>query len=265
MRNVVGSLPALLGATLLAASAAGAQETWRWEGEIARGDRLEIKGVNGEITAAAAPGGTAIVEATTRSERGDPSAVRIEVVEHAGGVTICAVYPTPPGRKPNQCRPGEAGRMSVKDDETLVRFEVRVPAGVTFHARNVNGGIAAEGLASDVHAQTVNGDLRVATTGAALARTVNGSIAARLDGLGTGDLSFRTVNGGIELELPEGAGARLRAETVNGDFDSEVPLARAGTTTDRRWGPRKVEATIGEGGPRIELRTVNGSIRLIRG
>lgn len=260
-------IPLLLvaGGTAWIAGPLPAQEEWRWEGEIAPGDRLEIKGVNGEITAAAAPGGRAVVEAARTNERGDPTEVRIEVVEHADGVTVCAVYPSPPGRGPNECRPGDEGRMHVRKNETFVRFEVRVPAGVELVARNVNGGIVAQGLESDVHARTVNGDVRVETTGSARARTVNGSISARLGRLGTGDLSFRTVNGGIELRLPEGAGARLRAETVHGEIDSELPLTLRGTARDRHWGPRKLEATVGEGGPRVELRTVNGSIRLRRG
>ena len=38
--------------------------------------------------------------------RNDPEDVRLEVVEHAGGVTICAVYPSKDAARPNECRPG---------------------------------------------------------------------------------------------------------------------------------------------------------------
>jgi hypothetical protein len=43
--------------------------------------------------------------ATKHGRRSDPAEVEIEVVEHAGGVTICAVYPSP-GSRPNECRQG---------------------------------------------------------------------------------------------------------------------------------------------------------------
>lgn len=247
---------------LLLASPSAAQETWSWEGELGRGEQVEIKGVNGNVTAEPASGARVVVEATKDAKRGDPSEVTIEVVEHAGGVTICAVYPTPAGRQPNQCRPGDEGRMNVQNNDTFVNFRVRVPAGVELRARAVNGNVAATGLRGDVHATTVNGNVEVSTSGSARANTVNGSIEASLGRVGSGDLSFHTVNGGIEVALPEGAGAHVRAETVNGDFDTDFALTIQGNVTTRRWGPKKIQGTIGDGGPEIELKTVNGSIRL---
>ena len=62
---------------------------------------------------------------------------------HAGGVTICAVYPSRDARKPNECPPGDGGRMNVQNNDVSVRFTVRVPAGVTFVGKTVNGEIEA--------------------------------------------------------------------------------------------------------------------------
>lgn len=263
MRNPTIRFPLAVAATLLVAVPAASQEEWHWEGSVVRGGQLEIKGVNGNVTASLASGPRTIVDATKDSKRrGDPSEVAIEVVEHAGGVTICAVYPTPAGKEPNECRPGEGGRMSVRDNDTFVNFRVQVPAGVTFRGKTVNGNVAATGLRGDVRATTVNGNVSVGTSGSAQAATVNGSIEAVMGRVGSGDLEFHTVNGGIEIGLPEGAGASVRVETVNGHFDTDFPLAIQGNVSTRRWGPRKVEGTIGGGGPRIELKTVNGSIRL---
>ena len=95
------------------------------------------------------------VTAVKKARRSDPASVQIKVVEHAGGVTICAVYPTREGRAPNECRPGEAGRMSAQDNDVNVIFTVSVPAGVGFVARTVNGGVEADGLTGDVDAHTV--------------------------------------------------------------------------------------------------------------
>lgn len=264
MRDMRTRLPLVLAVALLFATGATAQETWHWEGDVARGDQLQIKGVNGNVTATPAAGNRVLVDATKEAKRGDPTEVTIEVVEHPGGVTICAVYPTPPGREPNECRPGDEGRMNVQKNDTFVNFRVQVPAGVELRFGTVNGNVTARDLQGDVHASTVNGNVEVSTSGSAMAHTVNGSIEASMGRVGGGDLSFHTVNGGIEVGLPEGAGARVRAETVNGDFDTDFPLTIQGNVATRHWGPKKIQGTIGDGGPEIELRTVNGSIRLRR-
>ena len=75
------------------------------------------------------------------------------VLEHSGGVTICAVYPHRPNREPNECAPGEGGRNSVQNNDVSVEWEVQVPRGVNLTARTINGGIlgcdASEGNPAD--------------------------------------------------------------------------------------------------------------------
>lgn len=261
----IGALVAVaaVGTALGAApTAAQQEETFDWSGRIADGAMLEIKGVNGGISALPASGPEATVTAVKSSERGDPASVRIEVVEHQDGVTLCAVYPTPEGERSNECRPGEGGRMSVRDSDVKVEFAVRVPAGSRFVARTVNGGVEAHDLAGDVEAHTVNGSVEVRTSETATVKTVNGSIRASV-GHAPADRSmrFETVNGAIELSLPGDAGANVRAETINGALETDFPLTVRGFSSA---GPRRLEGTIGGGGPTLVLRTVNGGIRLRR-
>src|SRR5262249_57043686 len=111
------------------------------------------------------------VAATKSAVRSNPAEVRIEVVQGANGITICAVYPNVPGKEPNRCAPGDEGRMNTQNNDTQVHFNVRVPAGVVFVGRTVNGEINADSLQSDVDARTVNGSVHVATSGAAAAST----------------------------------------------------------------------------------------------
>lgn len=244
-------------ATLLAAHTARAEE-FQWRGRVASGRTIEIKGVNGAIDAAAASGDEVEVQAVKRARRSDPASVEIKVLEHASGVTICAVYPAGSGRRPNECAPGSGGHMSVDGNDVAVDFSVRVPKGVRFVGRTVNGGIEAEGLDADLEAHTVNGAVKVSTRGHARAETVNGSIAAALGRADwTGPLDFKTVNGGITVELPGGAGAEVRAQTVNGVIETDFPLTATGKLTRRR-----LSGTIGSGGRELRLETVNGSIHL---
>jgi hypothetical protein len=236
---------------------AGAED-FRWQGRLAAGKTVEVKGINGGIEARAASGDEVLVTAVKRGGRGrDAEEVRIEKVEHEGGVTICAIYPARWGKKPNECRPGE-GSGSNDRNETSVEFEVAVPAGVHFVGRTVNGGIQTDALPGDAAAYTVNGGIRVIAAGEARAETVNGSIRATLGrGDGKEPLAFKTVNGGITVELPADAGASVHAETVNGGIETDFPL-----TVKGKWVGRRMDGTIGSGGRRLDLETVNGGITL---
>jgi hypothetical protein len=235
---------------------------FEWTGRLAAGKTIEIKGINGDVRAEPARGNEIEVTATKREgRRGDADEVTFEVVEHADGVTICAMYPSEPHDDPNECGPGRRGHMSVHDNDTEVDFTVRVPLGVDFAGRTVNGDVETGPLGGNVYAHTVNGGVEVAAAGFVEAHTVNGSIHAAMGrGDWDGDLEFHTVNGSITLELPDGVGAEVRARTVNGALETDFPL-----TVQGRWGPRSLTGTIGDGGRRLELETVNGSIRLRRG
>lgn len=234
-------------------------EPFQWRGRVATGHSVEIKGVNGSISAQPASGDSVEVVARKTGRKSNPGTVRIEVVEHEGGVTLCAVYPNADG-PPNECRPGKAGRMSTRDNDVKVDFEVRVPPGVAFVARTVNGAVEAHGIDGNVSAHTVNGSVKVKARGVVDAETVNGSIQADLgEASWDGTLEFQTVNGSIEVGLPADASTRVAAQTVNGDLQSDFPV-----TVQGRFGPKKFEGTIGAGGRDLKLETVNGRITLRR-
>ncbi|MEP7327205.1 MAG: DUF4097 family beta strand repeat-containing protein [Gemmatimonadota bacterium] len=229
-----------------------------WHKAMAAGKTLEIKGINGEIRATLASGSEAEVSATKTGRRSDPDEVEIKVLEDADGVTICVLYPSPRNRQPNECGPGNQGRMNTDNNDVTVNFTVAVPAGVHLVANTVNGDIRAASLRSNVEAATVNGSIRIATSGRAEATTVNGSIDASMGKADwTDDVSFSTVNGGITLELPSEVNAELKASTVNGDISTDFPV-----TVQGRFGPRSIRGTLGRGGHELELETVNGSIAL---
>jgi hypothetical protein len=252
-RTPAFALAAALAALPLAA------EDFRWQGRLSAGKAIEVKGINGSIEAATADSDEVSVVARKRGRRSDLDLVRVEMVEHEGGVTVCALYPPRRSDRPNVCRPGEGtSGGGHSNSEVEVEFEVRVPKGVRFVGRTVNGGVEATGLPDDAEAHTVNGSVRVTAVGEVRATTVNGSIRATLGRAdGHEPLSFKTVNGGITVELPGTAAADVHAETVNGGIETDFPL-----TVKGKWVGRRLDGTIGAGGRRLELETVNGSITL---
>jgi hypothetical protein len=253
-----GCFVLVLGA-LAGAAPADAQD-FQWRGQLGSGQAIEIKGVNGDVRATASSSGDVEVTATRTARRSNPAEVRIEVVPHAGGVTICAVYPNVPGKEPNQCLPGRNGNMNTRDNDTVVHFDVRVPYGAGFIGRTVNGEINAQSLQSDAQAQTVNGSVRITTSGLAVASTVNGAVDVAMGRADWPDgATFKSVNGGITLTLPVVVDADLRAETLNGSITADFPITVTG-----QFSPRRLRGTIGNGGRALTLSTVNGSIKLLR-
>lgn len=249
----------LLVAAPLLATPAFAQD-FHWNGRLAAGKRLEIRGVNGSIRALAATGDEIDVTARKTARRSDPDEVEIKVVPSDEGVTICAVYPTPRrARHENRCEPGDDWSSSTDNNDVTVDFTIKLPAGIVFGGRTVNGDVEAQGLGADASVSTVNGSVDVSAAGHVEATTVNGSIRASMGRADwSGDAEFTTVNGGITLTLPDGVSTEVRAETVNGDLETDFPLTVTG-----RFGPRHMRGTIGGGGNRtLELSTVNGSIRI---
>ena len=255
MRTFLRLLAAAVAALFCSAASVSVQaQDFQWRGRLTPGQTLEIKNINGDVHAVAASSGDAEVTATKTAHDSNPDDVRIEVVPHAGGVTICAVYPG------GDCEAGSGGRSRSQNNDTTIRFDVHVPAGVNFGGRTVNGSVEAESLSGDAEGHTVNGSVRMSTTGLALANTVNGSITVTM---GRADwpngAKFSTVNGSITLHVPSSLSAELRASTLNGQIETDFPITVTGEMSRRR-----LRGTIGSGGPQLNLSTVNGSIKLFR-
>jgi len=241
-------------------AAANNGNTFQWTGKVAPGQLIEIKGINGSIRAEATEGRDVEVFAEKSSMHSDPSDVRIKVIDNGNGTTICAMYPSKDGRS-SDCHSGDASHLNPKDSDVKVDFVVRVPNGVRFTGRTVNGGIEAEHLNADIGAHTVNGKIVLSTSGAAVAETTNGSIHATLGAPAwMGVRRFETVNGSIEVELPPDSTVELAAGTMNGRISSDFPVNLRG-----RFGYRTIRGTLGNGhsaGRELRVNTVNGSIKL---
>ena len=235
---------------------------FKWTGKIAAGKTFEVRGINGPMRAIAASGSEVELVAIRTGRRNDPESVKIEVVPHAGGVTVCAVYPSKDDSRPNECRPGGGGRMNVRNNDVNVEFELRIPKDVNFEGRTVNGSIEAD-IEGRAALSTVNGRIQVIAGTLTEATTVNGSIRAEVKSAvnSADDIKLSTVNGSVHLNLLEGVNADVSAKTVNGGITSEFTEIEI----RKKWGPRSAEGRLGHGGRELELATVNGGIRITKG
>lgn len=263
------------------ASARTGQEDFRWSGRIAQGDEIEIRGLLGNVRAEHASGDQ--VEVVGRRIGSDADQVRIEAVETDDGIVICAIYPRQErasrrgdgdgerrrgDRDGGICNDGHSGELDLDADEARIDFTVRVPAGVRFAARTIQGDIHAVGLRGPVDAASVDGDVRVSTTGTARAATVSGDVDASFGQADGEDMEFASVSGNVVVRLAGDVGAEVQANTLSGDIQSDFALRMRGEDDDDdgfniRIG-QQARGTIGRGGPELTLNTVSGNIRLLR-
>src|SRR5262249_11209559 len=153
-----------------------------------------IKNVNGCIEADSTGGDQ--VEVSADKSGPDADQVKIQVVPHSEGVTICAIYP----HSSSSCEPGERwkGGNNVQGDRAKVNFTVHMPKTVRFAGQAVNGDVKALDMGRFVRATSVNGSVRVSTTSWAEAQSVNGSIDVAMGSADWKDrLKIQTVNGSI--------------------------------------------------------------------
>ena len=248
---------------LLTSSALQAQrstgDSFTWQGRMASGTTLEIRNINGPVTVERASGDQAEVIARKQyAANADPSGVVIEAVRTGTGnanALICAMW------NPNgQCT--ERGTNNESQSNVgrgvAVHFTVKLPAGVKAALRTVNGRVEVRGASAEVLANTVNGDVLVQSSGPIRATTVSGNVDATIgSATASQDIELTTVNGSVTASAPSGINALFNASTVNGSIQSDFPI-----TVEGRFGPRNVSATLGNGGRRLHMTTVNGSITL---
>jgi hypothetical protein len=262
--RIVGASAAV--AALAAFAPAGAQQRsndrdFSWDGRITNNHWLYVRNLNGSIRVERATGDRAEVTAVKRWRRGSPEDVRIETRRlggEDGDVLICAFWTENASCDEDGYRSRGDNSWRNHDNDTSVEFTVKLPPGVRLGVSTVNGGVTVNGATSEVRASTVNGRVSAQSSGGPVnASTVNGDIDVRMRDLGTGDLEYSTVNGSIEIEVPANLDADLDMRTVNGSLSADFPITLQG-----RVNPRRMRATIGKGGRRLRLETVNGSVEL---
>ena len=277
---------------LTAASPALAQQEEVWRGAVAQGAWLGAVTSNGDVRVTEADGGTATVRADVR--RGDRGDVRFEILEDDGRVTVCAV--TPDVRRCDH--DGLDSRGGNDRDRIIVDLHVTLPRGAHVRASSGNGdvlvsaaagearassgngGVDVSGVQGPVSASSGNGAVRVegvtgpvrassgngridvdAVRGPVRASSGNGDVRVRMAQLPEAtDMRFSSGNGNIEVTLPADFSGEVEARSGSGSIDSDFPM-----TVQGRMSRGRLEGVIGQGGPRLELSTGNGWIRLRRG
>lgn len=252
---------ATIGAQELAAQARTERAAFTWEGKIPEGRWIAVRNLNGSVEVGRSTSDRVEVTATRHTKRGDPEYVRFEVKKfgvNQQDILICALWGENSMCDEDGIRTRNE-RRGRNNNEIWVEFTVRVPRGVKVGAYSVNGEVRVEDVAAEVSAESVNGSVIVRTqSGPVNASTVNGSVRASMGQFDlASDLRFSSINGTVIAEFANDINADVDLSTVNGRFLTDFPVTISG-----RIDPRRLRATLGKGGPRIRLSTVNGNVEL---
>jgi hypothetical protein len=138
-----------------------------------------------------------------------------------------------------------------------VSYELLVPEAADLRLETMNGGIALHDVRGTVEFKTMNGGVRVdSAAGSVRGRTTNGGVDVSLEGAsweGEG-LDVETTNGGVKVTVPSDYSARLVTGTVNGGMRVDFPVTVQGRID------RRLDVTLGRGGPTVRAVTTNGGV-----
>ena len=145
-----------------------------------------------------------------------------------------------------------------------VSFIVHVPNGVRLdRITTSNGQIQVRDISGEANIRTSNSPIFLENLkGAVDAETSNGRVDISLRNAPKNSIRAESSNGGITVRLPADTGALIDANTSNGSVSSDFNVAR--NSGDSREARHHLSEVIGGGGPLIDLRTSNGSIKLLR-
>ena len=222
-------------------------DDFQWRRALAAGKTIEIVGINGSIDASGTGGREVEVLAVKRGA----GAIRRPCGSTSWSTPTASPSARciPTRRRGSPTKRGRAarGRRNTNNNDVQVTWTIRVPEGVEFTGRTVNGEVVARRLTAETEVHTVNGDITVETASWATGSTVNGSIdgeMGRADWRGDADSTRSTA--ASPSTCPR-ADLEVDASTVNGSMSTEFPLTIRG-----KWGPRRMSGTIGQGGRTLE-------------
>jgi DUF4097 and DUF4098 domain-containing protein YvlB len=246
------SLAALGACNLDISTKAEARDTWERHYTLSEHGTLEISNTNGLIRVE--PG---------QGDKIDITADRIvQAPTDQAAKDALAAFEIHETVAPDHVALDSASRSGLNMTINMSRrvdYHVRLPRSASLRLQTTNGNIEVTGpLGGSFRAESTNGNIQAAgLENGGRGSTTNGSISLALAGIGEDGVSCETTNGKIDVTLPAGLNARISARVTNGAIRADG-LTMAVSEQSRR----RLEATLGAGGPSINLETTNGGIEI---
>ena len=273
----------LCAASLTLAAESRFHEDFHYSFAQSAGGKLSVENFNGSVEISGWDQNTVEINGTKYADsEARLHDVRIDISNGGNWVQVKTVRPEPDHRGNMGAKyvihvPRQTELERVQSSNGGMRVE-NVNGNVTLHTSN--GSVHLAGIKGNVDANSSNGSVDVRNAdgsmtfktsngsvhalnvrGGVHATTSNGSVELELENAANSDVIASTSNGGITLRMPAATNAAISAHTsghdrIYSDFDVTVhggELAKS-----------RLDGTIGGGGPKIELSTSNGNIRLLK-
>lgn len=229
---------------------AEAHDDWKKTYTLTQPGSVEIRNSSGAIDIEPGTGNTVDV-AATRSVRAATDEAAKDALAH---------FEFDESVSPNRVAIDSSNRQAglLLNLSRSVNYHLRVPRWASVTVDESNGDITVSGLAGTFRARATNGRVRAtALENAASVSTTNGRIVLDFAKIGDGDVSCDTINGAITVTLPPDGKARLSARVTNGAIRTSGLNLSVSEQSARR-----LDASLGGGGPIVHLVTVNGAIEI---
>jgi len=228
-----------------------AKEAWTRTYKVKEGATVELREPNGRIRVEAGDGDEVVVNAM-RVVKG-PS----EEAAKAALADVIIKEVATPDRVEIDSTSSSTGinfRLSRRVD-----YDVRMPRTGQLTIKSTNGEIRVIAIAGLVKIEAVNGDIELTGMEKGVdVDAVNGRVQVEMASVGDGGVRCKTTNGQIILTLPASAKATFAARVTNGVVHTENLTVQSTESSHRR-----LDGTIGGGGPEIRLDTMNGEVRIV--
>ena len=218
--------------------------------------RVSLENINGSVRVEAWDKAEVRVDAVKTADTQEKlQNMEIEVDSSADSIRIKTKYPEMMWRSDRKERnynnPGS------------VEYTLTVPRGARIAAIElINGNLDISGLSGEVKASTINGRLTAkGLSGDCKLSTINGSMEVVYNNVGQNrSISLNSVNARLDVSLPSDLNAQLKANTVHGDIKNDFNLpVRKG-----EYVGQEMNGVLGNGGARVSVSNVNGSISIHR-
>jgi hypothetical protein len=218
---------------------------------LAKGGRIDLQTENGDVELVGGKGTAVEVNTRRRARAGNDEAARELLKQQYTTVDAGADRLSIQSLK---AEGPEAFRRRVRTD-----YRITVPAGSVVTIKNQNGAVTLTDVNGRFTVDSTNGRVMGrGVSGGLDAQMVNGMVIVQMVSV-TGDIKVTTVNGHAILGVPPDTNATVEASSLNGGVIVQDSLPITATTKDRQ----RLSGRLGSGsGPRIELRTTNGNVRL---
>ena len=145
-----------------------------------------------------------------------------------------------------------------------VEYAVVVPKNITLLSIDlINGSLTIDNVEGAIKAELVNGSIKangLASNGDF--KSVNGSIKVNYSKLleSLQKINVETVNGSIKIFVPKSLSATVEADTMHGSIKTDFDLA----AEKNLFTGRHLQGEVGRGDVNITMKSVNGSIKLLK-